>query len=111
LYWDSEMFKHSTKVRKELEKPKDYKAEVFKLLQNPKKNFFMKGSLHNANHIIKMLIKYGLIIENNEKVYKTIYECLIAGDPKSRTLRAIITNITMTYSQKYDVRSKKKNGK
>jgi predicted phosphoadenosine phosphosulfate sulfurtransferase len=110
LYWDSEMFKHSTKNRKELEDKKDYKAEVFKLLSNPRKNFVMESSLYNANQIIKVLIKYGPIIST--KVYKTIYDCLIAGDPKQRTLRAIITQINCDYTHPYNSKNRgnKKHG-
>ena len=108
LYWDSEMFRHSSKKRRELEDKKDYKTEVYKLLKNPVKNFQTKGSLSNAQRIIQMLIKYGPII--NDKTYKTIYDCLVGGDPKQRTLRAIITNINMIYSHENDNR-RKKNGK
>jgi predicted phosphoadenosine phosphosulfate sulfurtransferase len=97
LYWDSEMFRHSSQKRRSYEDPKDYKAEVFKLLNNPKKNFITKGSLKNAKNIIQLLIKYGPIIEG--MTYKNIYDCLVGGDPKQRTLRALITNINMRYSQ------------
>jgi predicted phosphoadenosine phosphosulfate sulfurtransferase len=96
LYWDSEMFKHATKNRKALEAPRDYKAEVFKLLSNPRKNFVMYSSLENAHRIIKLLLKYGPIIDGS--VYRTIYDCLVAGDPKQRTLRGIITTINTRYS-------------
>ncbi len=106
LYWDSEMFRHSSKTRKALEDPKDYKAEVFKLLNNPKKNFVTKGAMENARRIVQLLIKYGTIIET--KVYRQIYDSLTGGDPKQRTLRAIITVISMQYANKYD-RSKRKN--
>ena len=97
LYWDSEMFRHSSKTRRELEEPRDYKAEVFKLLQNHRKNFVMESSLTNAKFIIKTLIKHGLIIE--DKFYKIIYDSLIAGDPKKRTLRAFITQINYSYAK------------
>ena len=100
LYWDSEMFRHSSKTRKELETPKDYKAEVFKLLNNHRKNFVMHSSLYNADRIIKMLIKYSLTID--DRIYRSIYDCLVAGDPKQRTLRGIITNITSSYAHTHD---------
>ena len=109
LYWDSEMFRHSSKKRRELEDKKDYKAEVFKLLGNPIKNFQTKGGLLNAKKIIQMLVKYGPIIK--DKVYKTIYDCLIGGDPKQRTLRAIITTINMHYSNDNDNKKGKQHGK
>jgi hypothetical protein len=97
LYWDSEMFRRSTKGRKALEDPKDYRAEVFKLLNNPRKHFITKGAMDNAQRIVQLLIKYGPIIE--EKVYKTIYDCLVGGDPKQRTLRSLITTINTHYSR------------
>jgi predicted phosphoadenosine phosphosulfate sulfurtransferase len=96
LYWDSEMFRHSSQKRRSYEDPKDYKAEVFKLLQDPKKNFVTKGALENARNMIQLLIKYGPIIE--KKTYKNIYDCLVGGDPKQRTLRGLITNIHAQYS-------------
>jgi len=97
LYWDSELFRHSTRNRKALEGKRDYKAEVFKLLNNPKKNFVMESSLYNANQIIKTLLKYGSLV--SERVYRTIYDCLVAGDPKQRTLRAIITQINCDWTK------------
>jgi hypothetical protein len=100
LYWDSEMFRHSSKTRRQTEEKKDYKAEVYKMLRNHKKNFLTKGSLRNAQHIIQLLIKYGPII--NETIYKKIYDCLIGGDPKQRTLRALITNINVQYSHAHN---------
>jgi predicted phosphoadenosine phosphosulfate sulfurtransferase len=96
LYWDSEMFRHSSQKRRSYEEPKDYKAGVFKLLNNHQKNFLTKGSLGNAKKIIQLLIKYGSIIE--EKTYKNIYDCLVGGDPKQRTLRGLITNINAQYT-------------
>jgi hypothetical protein len=105
LYWDSEMFRHSSKNRRNLEDSKDYKAELYKLLSNPQKNFPTKGSLENAQRMIQILIKYGPIIE--KKVYKLIYDCLVGGDPKRRTMRAIITNITMMYAHEHN-RSRKR---
>jgi hypothetical protein len=99
LYWDSEMFRRSTKGRREAEKekPRDYRAEVFALLRNPKKNFITKNAMHNAQRVVQLLIKYGPIIE--EKVYKTVYDCLAGGDPKQRTLRSLITTINTLYTK------------
>jgi predicted phosphoadenosine phosphosulfate sulfurtransferase len=104
LYWDSEMFRHSSRTRRELEDTRDYKTEVFKLLKNPKKHFVTKGSLENAQRMIQILVKYGPIIE--KRVYKQIYDCLVGGDPKRRTMRAIITTINMQYSHAHNGRKK-----
>jgi len=97
LYWDSEMYRRSSKTRKALEDKKNYKAEVYKLLGNPKKNFVTKGSMENAQRIIQLLYKYGPMIGDKDRIYKAIYDCLVGGDPKQRTLRSIITNINVTY--------------
>jgi hypothetical protein len=101
------MFRHSSKARRDSETPKDYKAEVFKLLNNPKKNFLTEGSMENAKDMVQFLIKYGVIADG--KTYKTIYDALIGGDPRQRTLRALFTNINMRYSKAND--GSKKNGK
>jgi predicted phosphoadenosine phosphosulfate sulfurtransferase len=98
LYWDSEMFRHSTKNRRNLEQDtKNYKLEVFKMLNNSHEHFISSGSLYNANKIVQLLLKYSSII--GTKVYKTIYECLVGGDPKQRTLRSIITTINAQYTK------------
>jgi len=106
LYWDSEMFRHSSNNRRKLEDNRDYKAELYKLLSNPQKNFPTKGSLENAQRMIQILVKYGPIIE--KRVFKLIYDCLVGGDPKRRTMRAIITTINMNYSHANDGRKNKK---
>jgi len=100
LYWDSEMFRRSTRNRKALEGKKDYKAEVFKLLNNPKKNFPTKGSMENAQKITQLIIKYGSLISKakEERTYRLIYDCLSGGDPKRRALRSIITTINCDYT-------------
>ena len=97
LYWDSEMFRRSTKNRRENEDKRDYKAEVFKILNSPRKHFLTKGAMKGAQRMIRLLIKYGSIIEL--KVYKTVYDCLVGGDPKQRTLRSLITTINTHYSK------------
>jgi hypothetical protein len=77
--------------------PKDYRTEVYRLLNDPRKNFIALSSMDNARRIIQLLLKYGPIIE--EKMFKNIYDCLVGGDPKRRTLRAIITQINCDYSK------------
>jgi len=49
-------------------------------------------------------LKYGFLIEG--KAYRNIYDCLVGGDPKQRTLRAIITQVNCDYA-----RESKKRGK
>jgi len=107
LYWDSEMFRRSTKNRAALEGKKDWKAEVFRLLREPGKNFPTRGGMENAKNIVQVLVKYGPIIEG--KAYRNIYDCLVGGDPKQRTLRAIITQVNCDYARAN--REDKKRGK
>jgi predicted phosphoadenosine phosphosulfate sulfurtransferase len=107
LYWDSEMFRRSTRNRNAMEGRKDYKAEVFRLLNNSRKHFVTKGAMENARDIIQLLIKYGSIIE--PVLYKSIYDCLVGGDPKQRTLRAIISNIYRRYAQPHSAKRNKGN--
>lgn len=97
LYWDSEMFRRSTRKRKAHEAPKDYQAAVYQMLRNPHIYFVTKGSLKNARWIIKHLIKYSAIIKTEH--FKAIYTMLVGGDPKQRALRALITHINLRYAQ------------
>jgi hypothetical protein len=80
---------------------------VFKLLNNPRKHFVTRGAMENARGIIQLLIKYGPIIDLS--LYKAIYDCLVGGDPKQRTLRAIITNINTLYARPYNAKRNKGN--
>ena len=74
LYWDSEMFRRSTKKRRDLEagtEKKDYKAHL-----DMWRGMFIKT--------------YGIAMD---KHYKTMYEGLLYGDPKMRVLRILWTEI------------------
>jgi len=97
LYWDSEMFRRSSKSRGKTEDKKDYQAEVFNLLNNYRKHFITKVSVENAHSMIQLLIKYGPIIDSN--LYKSMYNCLVGGDPKKRTLRSLIIQINSRYAK------------
>lgn len=103
MYWDTEMFGRSTKKRRELESDEqktDYKAKMFELLRNP-------GLLEtNAQrkileHFRKPIVSDGESISNG--IYRKMYECIYAGDPKSRTQRAIMESLRhelkMTYQE------------
>lgn len=92
LYWDTEMFRRSTKRRRELEDQeedtKDYKALACEILRHPE-------SRTNNKHAQGVIRTYkGQILRFNglitDKDWKKIYESLMAGDPKLRTLRSII---------------------
>lgn len=95
LYWDSEMFKRSSKRRKQIEKdeetPKDYKALVLDICRNPDKYANSKKKKAVILQYKKMILKSCGYM--SEGVWKRAYEALIAGDPKLRTLRALSTQL------------------
>ncbi len=95
MYWDSEMFGRNTTKRKKLEQKdgdkKNYKALLFELFDNPDKlDSEDKKSLLNRD-IKKIVALDGIRLKENH--YKQLYQCVIAGDPKRRTLRGLIVNI------------------
>jgi len=107
LYWDSEMFHRSTVKRRELEESqekKDYNALCKEVLfENPGKYFHTDARIKLAKDYRKVYIKYFSFM--NQKHFKKMYEGIMAGDPKKRTLRAIITDISTDYVK--DVKGKR----
>ncbi len=107
LYWDSEMFGRSTSVRKQNEKEnedKDYKKALLELFANMDENFQSKHKKEIAEKYRNFFMKVSTIADNKD--YKIIYEALISGDPKLRSLRALYQRI---YG-KYITEAKKKEG-
>ena len=91
LYWDSEMFKRSTRRRAKMEEgqaKKDYKALLRKMLFDDFNKVFTTPERRRVGKAYRQLYVRmdGYIMDAN---YKRMYEALIAGDPKLRTLRAI----------------------
>ena len=86
LYWDTEMFGRKIKKRAELEEntdKKDYRALVMELLkQDPPKHPNVVKQLKGP------LLKYSAGFD--EKNWRTAYKALELGDPKGRTVRAVI---------------------
>lgn len=94
MYWDSEMFGRSTTKRRQLqkgEKPVDYKEKVIDLLSNIDRNFNTDAQKRVAKSYRRTLLSNSTMITND--IYKTIYGALVAGDPKQRTLRAVLQQI------------------
>lgn len=95
LYWDSEMFRRSTKKRRDLEadtEKKDYKALCKDVLfLHPEKYTIAKDTKAHLDMWRGMFIKtYGIA---EDKHYKIMYEGLLYGDPKMRVLRILWTEI------------------
>lgn len=98
LYWDTELYRRSSRQRRETEKGKDYKALVKHMLfENPDKYFTTELTRKVADQYRKLIIKMDGMAR--ERDYRKIYDALVAGDPKLRTLRAIIVDIASSYAE------------
>ena len=99
LYWDSEMFKRNTRKRRQLEADqddKDYKSLVREMLFDKFDETFISPDRKKIGKSYKsQYIKMNGTA--SPRIYKKMYEGIIAGDPKRRTLRAIITNWATEY--------------
>lgn len=93
MYWDSEMFKRTTKRRKKLEEgeQKDYKALSLAILSDFEKKVTNEHKLKVLRRYRAMVLKHCGHIEDS--TWKRIHGALVVGDPKFRTLRAIETQI------------------
>jgi len=99
LYWDSEMFHRSTKKRRELEgeSGKDYRALLKEiLLLRPGDYFQTTHKKEVAKQYRKLFIRLDGMARPRD--YRKMYEGLLSGDPKLRTLRAIYQDIFCAYS-------------
>lgn len=107
LYWDSEMFGRSTLARKQNEQgseEKDYKAALLEVFSDMDGNFNTNHKRYVAGRYRSFFMSVSAIVDNKD--CKTIYEGLMSGDPKMRTLRALYQRI---YG-KYIIDAKKKEG-
>jgi len=94
LYWDSEMFKGKTKKRKELEGKKDpvlARNHVMKLLSDIPKYFETVHLRESPYRYRRFLLKYSPFFQ--DKDWQTIDEALTHGDPKGRTMRALMIHV------------------
>ena len=100
LYYDTELFrrkKAKTKEDKEKDENTDWKKKTLDLLNN--EDFFTTDSArNNRKEIQHMILKYDFAMDN--KNYKDLYNCLVAGDPKNRTKRAITLRIIRDHSNR-----------
>ncbi len=100
LYWDSEMFRRSSRKRRELEaeeEPKDYRAMCKDLLFiHPEKYTIAPDTAKHLGNWRNLFVKtYGIAKQSH---YKRMYEALLYGDPKSRILRILWTMIYNDYN-------------
>lgn len=113
LYWDSEMFRRSSRTRRELEgeDSRDYR-ELLKeiLLQKFDEYFDTPAKRRVANGYKRLFINMEGMAQ--PKDYKRAYDGLMSGDPKLRTLRAVYLTIFSQYnsSAKSTCKGGEKNG-
>jgi hypothetical protein len=91
LYWDSELFRRGkTKETKSkiahTDDTVDYKKRLFDFFADPANNNseVRKENIKVARNLI---IQFGEDFTND--IYKNLFEAVLAGDPKLRSLRAI----------------------
>lgn len=91
MYWDTEMFRRSSKGRKNSEKDKveekDYHAELINMFDNMDTYFTTPTARKVAISYKRWYMRN--IGNMSDKVYKMMYEALVAGDPKQRVLRSL----------------------
>ena len=102
LYWDSEMFRRSTKNRRELEKdeaPKDYKELCKDLLfTNTDKYTLGKDTANKISLWRRLYIKIDGMASNDN--YKLMYESITYGDPKLRQYRILLDTVFGDYTKR-----------
>lgn len=96
LYWDSEMFARSTRKRGEIEADsgdeKNYKEICLDMLfKNPDKYRIAPDTKRWLTTWRRTFIEFGPYMENRD--YRKMYECILAGDPKGRDLRSFQTTM------------------
>lgn len=89
LYWDTDMFRSSKQEQKfDLDKSKDYreilKDAMMKAAQSP--------DMYPGYAVAKKLYAR-LSDKNSQKIFREVYQILIAGDPKRRTYRVVIGHL------------------
>ena len=97
LYYDTEMFRRSNENKQHQNEQVNYKEKTFNLLKDK--------DLFNTVQKQKLLQNYRRIIlklcnELSQKQWKTIYQALVAGDPKQRTLRSVFTQAAKEFYNK-----------
>ena len=113
LYWDSEMFGRSTRTRRTLEKEtekKDYRAELNHVFRNFDTYFQTKHKRKVASAYRNFYLSTAALL--NDQQAKSLYESLMAGDPKLRSLRALYQNVYSKYveSAKEELKARPNDG-
>jgi len=98
LYWDSELYRRSSGTRRKNEAPRDYKALLKKMLiDEPDKHFTTRNEKMVARRYKDLVLKWDGMARQRD--YRKMYDALVAGDPKLRTLRAVNMDIAGAYAE------------
>jgi len=111
LYWDSEMFGRSSRVRKkneEGENAKDYRGTLITMFSHMDTYFPNEHKRYIAERYRNFFMQVSAIVTDKE--CKMIYEGLISGDPKLRTFRALYSRIYGRYIQEAKRKEVTQNG-
>ena len=99
LYFHSEMFRRRTRTRRVLEQQggtaTDYRAAVKALYADVPANFPSKTHRHLARDMLRVMLQGGAGMTEDD--YRDVYQILIAGDPKRRSLRALKNRMRVRY--------------
>lgn len=97
LYYDTELFRRQKKNKQaKKDEEVDYRNKLFEMLKEEWR-FDNKPMQRVKKQINRLLIKYGPFL--NQKHYKELCNIVIAGDPKFRTLRRVITDLAIYVSK------------
>jgi predicted phosphoadenosine phosphosulfate sulfurtransferase len=103
LYYHTELFRRRTRTRRVLEEQQsggvatNYREAVAALFANIPANFPNKSGRFIARHALREMLKAGTFMTDDD--YRSMYELLVAGDPKRRALRALLNSIWIRYDK------------
>ena len=105
LYWDTELFRHSSQRRQHEEQDlsRNYREETLRLLLRLQKEDLPPHTQRVIKAYQQFIIMQGSLLTSS--LWRRLYDALRAGDPKRRTLRALYTNLqTETIKQEKEER-------
>ena len=92
LYYDTELFRRSKRKDNT-----DYKAKALDLIKHPERlGYSGKGAV--LREVKNLYVQFGAYW--NQKNWRDVYQILIAGDPKKRSLRALRTQSVINRNNK-----------
>jgi len=101
LYFHSEMFRRRSRTRRVLEgqggTAVNYKAAVHAMFADIPAHFTNKSQRQLARECLREMIKAGTSML--EVDYRDMYQILVAGDPKKRSLRALSNKMGVRYDK------------